>query len=95
MLAGYLMKRGNGYKSWKKRYFVLKKQKLSYYTDDSLVCKKGELLLGYHSVVTRHADMVRTEVIKRNDEDLYVLNTHSFILSHIRLHRVFIDLFSA
>jgi len=43
-LEGYMQKEGGGYKSWRKRYFVLKGGRLEYYADkDGKRIKKGEL----------------------------------------------------
>jgi hypothetical protein len=40
---GYLWKQGHGwiFKTWRKRYFVLNREGLSYYEDDTLNVKKG------------------------------------------------------
>ena len=43
--AGYLSKEGDVWKTWKRRYFVLSSQLLSYYTDRDSTVAKGHILL--------------------------------------------------
>ena len=43
--AGYLHKEGDVWKTWKKRYFVLSSQLLSYYTDREATTPKGHIQL--------------------------------------------------
>ena len=43
--AGYLHKEGDVWKTWKRRYFVLSSQLLSYYTDRDATTPKGHILL--------------------------------------------------
>lgn len=47
---GWLYKEGGSVKSWKKRWFVLKKNKLSYYTDTDCKDLKGSIALSVATV---------------------------------------------
>ena len=61
-LKGYLYKRGNGIQTWKKRYFVLKSNKLSYFIDIHQIDKKGEIVLNFQSAVERWPDAARFKI---------------------------------
>jgi len=41
---GYIMKEGGSYQSWKDRFLVIETEKLSYYANESLKKKHGEIL---------------------------------------------------
>jgi len=43
--SGYIFKEGAQMKNWKKRFLVIERDKLSYYTKDNLKDKKGEILI--------------------------------------------------
>eukprot|EP01128_Nolandella_sp_AFSM9_P011656 TRINITY_DN84_c0_g4_i1.p1 TRINITY_DN84_c0_g4~~TRINITY_DN84_c0_g4_i1.p1 ORF type:complete len:513 (+),score=144.10 TRINITY_DN84_c0_g4_i1:40-1539(+) len=43
--AGYVYKEGAKFLTWKKRFLVVERDKLSYYTKDSMKSKKGEILI--------------------------------------------------
>jgi len=44
-ISGWLRKRGNRYKSWKRRFFTIVDNLISYYTDETQTKKKGEIFL--------------------------------------------------
>mmetsp|Transcript_2621 Transcript_2621/g.4960 ORF Transcript_2621/g.4960 Transcript_2621/m.4960 type:complete len:1284 (-) Transcript_2621:84-3935(-) len=54
---GFLMKRGNNIKTWKKRYFVLLNDKLNYYTTNSIKTIKGSIQLHGNAAVELVPDL--------------------------------------
>ncbi|GLE03391.1 hypothetical protein PINS_up012293 [Pythium insidiosum] len=56
-MRGWLWKRGHVRKNWKRRYFVLDKSVLRYYTDESATRLKGEVLLFHPSARVHYVDV--------------------------------------
>ncbi|XP_043092511.1 differentially expressed in FDCP 6 homolog [Puntigrus tetrazona] len=53
---GYLLKKGHVRRNWQERWFVLKPSSVTYYVNEDLKEKKGELLLEESSVVEESPD---------------------------------------
>jgi len=51
VLDGYLSKKGKVVRSWKRRWIVLTKESVSYYTDDTLAVRRGHMQLTHDTTV--------------------------------------------
>ncbi|KAJ0394382.1 hypothetical protein P43SY_007043 [Pythium insidiosum] len=56
-MRGWLWKRGHVRKNWKRRYFVLEKSVLRYYTDEGASRLKGEVLLFHPAARVHYVDV--------------------------------------
>lgn len=59
-LEGYLMKKGGVNTSWKKRYFIVKKQEIIYYVENGSSEQKGSILL-HKAIILEDISELETE----------------------------------
>jgi hypothetical protein len=81
LLEGWLIKEGRLVKSWKKRWFVLTKNKLSYYATKEKTKLKGEVVIETCTIalsaekknclVLTNMAIKETEKIKEDDEEVW------------------------
>jgi serine/threonine protein kinase len=71
---GYISKKGAKVKNWKKRYLVIETDKLSYFEDESMKSKKGEIL---HKNIKKVQQLEEYGKGKTKKKYIFSIETHS------------------
>ena len=79
-MRGFFEKEGHIFKTWKKRYFVLNAEVLSYYTDENMSKLKGSYTIRADSSCNKISDKgnkkncMALQAVGSNDSDMLILS---------------------